>query len=181
MGAEFRPTETYPIFIADGNGGYLVREARWWLIPAFWSKPIKEWRAPTFNARIEEAAEKPSFRGPWRSRHCLVPVASLWEWSGEHPEDRKKKQRHCITRGDNQPMILAGLWDHASTAEGEVTSFTILTRAARADMAPLHDREPVVLSRDQWKPWMECQSMPELITPAPQGLLRTAPEMRSFA
>jgi putative SOS response-associated peptidase YedK len=112
---------------------------------------------------------------------CHRYPSSFWEWSGEHPDDPKKKQRHCIRRGDNQPTVLAGLRDYAVTADGPVTSFTILTRAAGADMAPLHTREPVLLGRDQWKPWVDCEPMPELMTPTALGLLRPVVETRAYA
>ncbi len=180
-GRQLGPKDSYPVLTRERDGTYALADALWWLIPSFYKGTVKDWKATTFNAKIEEAFEKPSFRGPWKSKHCLIPVSSFWEWSGEHPENPKKKQRYCITRLDNQPMVLAGLWDRAQTADGEITSFTVLTRAAGPDMSPLHHREPVILGRDQWKPWMECQPMPELIAPAPAGALRPAVEQRDFA
>lgn len=181
FGKEIRPTNSYPVLLRGKAGDYKAIEARWWLIPSFFKGPIKEWKATTFNAKIEEAAEKPTFRGPWKTKHCLVPVSSFWEWSGEHPDDPKKKQRHCIRRADNQPMVLAGLWDYAVTEDGPVTSFTVLTRAAGGDMASLHTREPVLLDRDQWKPWVDCEPMPELAIPGAAGKLRPVPETRAYA
>ena len=158
-------------------------EARWWLIPTMHRGPLKDWKYTTFNAKIEEAATKASFRGPWKSRHCLVPVKSFWEWMIDNPESPKSKQtktRYCITRGDNHPMVLAGLWEQAKLSDGEVTSFTILTRGNGPDMEGLHTREPVMLDPDQWKPWLDCQPMPDLASPTAPGRLRTAPEHRQY-
>jgi putative SOS response-associated peptidase YedK len=180
-GREIRPTNKYPIIVNAPTGGYEIIEARWSLVPFFFKDALKAWKATTFNAKIEEAAAKPSFRGPWKNKHCLVPVRSFWEWSGEHPTEPKKKQRYCVTRGDNHPMVLAGLWDRAKTMDGEVTSFTILTRGPGEDMARLHNREPVMLDPDQWRRWQACEAMPELVHPASAGLYRTAPELRVFA
>jgi putative SOS response-associated peptidase YedK len=36
---------------------------RWGLVPFWWSKPLKELKLATFNARAETVTEKPFFRG----------------------------------------------------------------------------------------------------------------------
>lgn len=137
-----RPTDTYPIVTAGPRlmppllMPPLLMSARWGLIPA-WAKEAPQ--ASTFNARIETAGEKPTFRGAFARRHALVPADGFYEWSGG--------RRHRITRRDGEPMVFAGLW------EGE--TFTILTRAARTDMAALHDREPVMVGRRQWQDWLD--------------------------
>ena len=180
---EIRPTNKYPILTKAAGGGYQIQEARWWLIPSFYKAAIKDWKATTFNAKIEEAAEKPSFRGPWRSKHCLVPVHSFWEWkllNPEAPKSKQVKERYCIRRGDNHPMVLAGLWDRTSTADGEVVSFTILTRGNGPDMDGLHTREPIMLHPGEWKSWLNCEPMPELQIPTAAGLFRPTIETRTY-
>jgi putative SOS response-associated peptidase YedK len=34
---------------------------RWGLVPSWWSKPLKEMKSATFNARAETAADRPMF------------------------------------------------------------------------------------------------------------------------
>ena len=174
---EVRPTNIMPIVTRCADGGYDIREARWGLIPHFYTGKIKDWKAVTINAKIEEVADKNSFRAAWKYRHCLVPAAYFWEWAGPHPTDPKKKMRHRIERADNHQMVMAGLWDTAKTADGDVTSFTIMTRGAGPDMLSLHHREPVFLHDDQWLPWLDNADMPELIEPAISGTLRHRPEL----
>lgn len=127
-----KPTDAYPIVTA----GPRLMHARWGLIPG-WAKATP--KASTFNARIETAAEKPTFRDAFARRHALVPVAGFYEWH--------QGRRHRITRRDGEPLVLAGLW------EGD--TFTILTRPARMQMAALHDREPVMVGRRQWQGWLD--------------------------
>ena len=177
---EVRPTNSCGIVTPCLDGGYRRIEARWGLIPHWHKMGIKDWKATSFNAKIEEAAVKPSFRTAWKFKHCLVPAAGFWEWAGEHPTDPKKKQRHWITRGDNNPMIMAGLYDTAMTTDGEVTSFTVLTRGAGRDMLDLHHREPVFLHPDQLKRWLDLEPMQDLVNPTQAGTLRHVPE-RGFA
>lgn len=173
---EVRPTNICSIVTPCPEGGYHRIDARWGLIPHWHTKPVKEWKANTINAMIEEAAAKPTFRTAWKFKHCLVPASGFWEWSGAHLTDPKKKQRHWITRSDNFPMMMAGLYDTARTPDGEVTSFTVLTRPAGADMLDMHHREPAFLTPDQFKPWLDLEPIPGLAEASARGTLRHAPE-----
>ena len=126
--------------------------ARWGLVPHWWRKPLAEFRATTFNARSEEAAEKPMFRDAWRKGRCLVPAIGYYEWSGK----AGAKRAYFITRQGNAPgFCMAGLWARA-VIEGEALfSFTILTCAAGEATRHLHPRSPVVLDETDWDRWLD--------------------------
>ena len=54
------PTTTIDTIVGtDGNRHHVPM--RWGLVPSWWSKPLRELRLATFNARAETVAEKPSF------------------------------------------------------------------------------------------------------------------------
>ena len=145
------PSLPAPILVHDSESGQSgVAEARFGLVPFWYRGAIREWKASTFNARVEEAPMKRAFQGPWKYRRCVVPADAFNEWSG--PKTDRRKWR--ITRADNQPLAFAGLWDEARCADGDVISFCILTRAAGDDMRAIHDREPVILAPDVWEDWM---------------------------
>jgi putative SOS response-associated peptidase YedK len=55
------PTTTIDAIVADDGKRKLMR-ARWGPIPGWWSKPLKELKLTTLNARAETVAEKPFFR-----------------------------------------------------------------------------------------------------------------------
>jgi len=131
-GGTIRPTDTCPIITAGAH----VTTKHWGLIPNWSNGGI---RGSAFNARIETAAEKPTFRDAFAHRRALVPAAGFYEWAGG--------RRHLVSRQDGEALVFAGLW------EGD--TFTILTRAARADMAALHEREPVLVGRRQWHDWLD--------------------------
>lgn len=122
--------------------------ARWGLIPSwFEGSEAKDWKAATFNARIEEAREKPTFRQVWRHGRCLIPVAAFYEWSGP----KGARQPHVfLSAGNDENLYLAGL---ASRWRGLLTC-TIMTRAATDAMAGLHDRMPVILNADERGEWL---------------------------
>jgi putative SOS response-associated peptidase YedK len=79
-------------------------------------------------------------------------------------------------------MALAGLWEGWRDAAGEVLrTFTIMTTAANATMAPIHNRMPVILEEEDWRTWLgEVPRDPlELLRPAAEDVLRLWPVGRA--
>jgi hypothetical protein len=68
------PTTTIDT-ILDHDGKRRLERMRWGLIPSWWSKPLKEMKLATFNARAETVATKPMFRSAFKRNRCLIPVA----------------------------------------------------------------------------------------------------------
>jgi putative SOS response-associated peptidase YedK len=146
------PTQQAPVVRAAGAGREIVM-LRWGLVPA-WAKEIAG--APLINARGESVAEKPSFRGAFAKRRCLVPADGFYEWP-VRPD--KVKQPWRIGRRDNAPFAMAGLWDAWRAPDGaNVESFTIVTTAASGEIAPLHDRMPVILATSDHDLWLNATS-----------------------
>lgn len=129
---------------------------RWGLVPS-WSKSLTG--PALFNARAETVAEKPSFRTAFKRRRCLIPADGFYEWQVISP---KQKQPHYITLRTGKPFAFAGLWESWHPPNGPlVESCTIITTSANEFMQPLHDRMPVILSPEEYGPWID----PELTEP----------------
>ena len=155
---EIRPTNNYPIVRVGKDGNLETALARWSLLPYWFRKDLKDFTLTTFNAKIEEAADKATFKAAFAKRHCIVLVDYFWEWWGVRDDDPKKKQRQDIRRGDNHLMVFAGIWDKATLADGQmIESFTLMTRAAGDDLSSYHTREPVTLLPDEIMPWLRCE------------------------
>ncbi|WP_188475576.1 SOS response-associated peptidase, partial [Gemmobacter megaterium] len=108
---------------------------------------LRDWKAATINARIEEAADKPSFRDPWRNGRCLIPAGGYYEWTG----DRSPKQPHLFQAAGNEDTLwFAGLISQWR----DLLTCTILTRAANDSVEPIHDRMPVILDTDEREAWL---------------------------
>jgi putative SOS response-associated peptidase YedK len=135
-----------------------AREAlgmRWGLIPHWWSQPSLP--TATINARSEEAAAKPMWRGALRHSRCLVPALGWYEWrlesSGKVPYFIHAPGGHAP--GGLRGIVFAGLWSEWRNPAGEPQlSFAILTRAASETMSALHNRMPVVLPPSSWDDWL---------------------------
>ena len=123
---------------------------RWGLVPS-WSKEISN-KYATFNARIESIDVKPAFRNAWRkNQKCLIPAQGYYEWQSEEGG----KQPYFVTPYDEQPLVFAGLWDECMIGDGKLSSCTIITTESKDELAPLHDRMPVLLGVDSAKRWLD--------------------------
>ena len=130
----------------------------WGLLPEWSKDPLAGLRP--FNARAETVAEKPSFRGAWRHRRCLLPADAFLE------------RGHRIHRRDHGLFWLAGIWDRWIGADGsEVESCCVLTTAPNALVAPLHNRMPVIVPDGLEQAWLETKDGPGLraLEPLLQG------------
>ena len=65
--------------IVEHDGKRELVEMRWGLVPFWWSKPLKDLRLATFNARVETVTTKPFFREPFKKKRCLMPVSGYYE------------------------------------------------------------------------------------------------------
>ena len=121
--------------------------ARWWLIPSWHRGEMKDWKATTFNARIEDAKSKPSFRGVWKHGRCLIPAGGYYEWTGEQGA---KRPHFIASAGNEETLWFAGL---ASRWQDHLTC-TIMTRAANDTVSDVHHRMPVILNADERDAWL---------------------------
>lgn len=137
------------------NGAREIILARWGLVPRFFRKPLKEWRASTFNARIETAAMAASFRASWKDRRCLVPAIGGYEWTGP----KGARVPYFFRIETNAPgLCFAGLWDRSHPDGEALNSFTILTTEPNAVAADYHDRMPVVLAEEGYESWLRGEN-----------------------
>ena len=110
------------------------------------------------NARSESAADKPLFREGMLKRRCLIPASHYFEWS----HDARARMKYAIRPEGTGMMYMAGLY---RLEEGRPV-FTILTREPAPQIAFIHNRMPVILSRDAAGAWLRLQ------TPAAEVLAR---------
>lgn len=168
MNYNVAPTQTG--YVITNKHPDVLEPMRWGLIP-FWAKPGQ--RLPTLiNARSESVTEKASFRQPVQQRRCLVLADSFYEWKREG----KSKQPYRILPADGDYMVMAGIYETWTKGEdGTVRSYTILTTTPNAEMEPIHDRMPVLLSsleaRELWLADGPAEDRLDLLRPAADGSL----------
>lgn len=121
----------------------------------------------TINAPAETMREKPTFRGSFKSRRCIVLASGCYEWTGP----KGGKTPHYFTRSDGHPLALAGLWDRWQSAGKTKTkeSFTIVVGAANRFAGQFHDRMPVIPKPDAWDLWLKAAPDVAAALMAPAG------------
>lgn len=141
---------TDEVYVAACRGPErLLGTMRWGLIP-HWST---DGRPGPINARVETAADRPTFRDSFRTKRGLVPADGFYEWRRQGT----RKVPYWIRRADGYPLVFAALWSawqHPSTGEW-VRSCTLITRPAAGPVAEIHDRMPTVLRPEVWERWLD--------------------------
>jgi putative SOS response-associated peptidase YedK len=148
---------------------------RWGLLPS-WAKDMSiEYK--TINPRAETVATTPSFREPFKSQRCLVPTDGFYEWR----RNGKVKQPYCFEVNDGELFAFAGLWDRWTNPQGEVIeSCTILTTTPNSVLYDVHDRMPVILSPDNYDPWLDpafrdTASVSKMLKPFDPAMMKRYP------
>jgi putative SOS response-associated peptidase YedK len=162
--------------VIERNGKRELVPMRWGLVPAWWSKPIKELKLATFNARAESVAEKPFFREAFRRSRCLIPASGYYEWH----DSPSGKQPYYFTRKDGSLLTIAGLWDQwRDRTSGEMLlSCAMIIAPANDWVAEVHDRMPVILEPSQFDPWLGGSAGVEALKPAADAVLQRCPVSR---
>ena len=114
------------------------------------SAEILKWGFPGFdkgklliNARAESVKTRPTFADSFASRRCVLPAAGFYEWD-------RKKEKVTFRLGDKPILYLAGIY----RPYGAEKRFVVLTREANESMRPVHDRMPLILSKEEVRPWV---------------------------
>ena len=153
------PTEPAWIIRHDGRDSETLEaaEADWWLTP-YWSKTGVRKNYATFNAKSETLAKSSTFREPFRRRRCLLPISGFYEW-----QKVAGVRRPFYIQPETGGLLLAGVWDRWRSADRSrrIDSFAVVTTAAHVGFEPIHDRQPVMLSLDQARTWMDRGASPD--------------------
>lgn len=151
------PGDRHPILVAERHRRRLISAVFGWRSPARDAAG-----GLLVNARLETAATLPTFRDAFGARRVAVPADGFYEWEGP-----ASARRPTWFHQAGEPMLFAALLGEAPAGG---PGFVILTTAARAPVAALHDRMPVVLPAALLDAWLEGPA-PALPTPADGALI----------
>lgn len=171
----FNIAPTQPILAVPNDAKNTADFFIWGLIPSWAKDPTIGQRL--INARAETLAEKPSFRGGFKYKRCLILADGFYEWQAQ--PGAKTKIPHFIFIKDRQPFAFAGLWDEWQAPDGGVVrTATIITTEPNELMSKLHNRMPVILDPSDYAEWLD----PAARTPdSLQALLKPFPAERMSA
>lgn len=160
-----------------------LHAARWGLVPSWAKDPSVGNRL--INARVETAAEKPSFRQAFAKRRCILPAAGYYEWQerqASEPGKKAPKQPYFIHRPDQGTLAMAGLyeWWRDPTREQDdpqswLLTVTVLTTEATDELGRIHDRAPLIVPAEAYGIWLapqrvDADELRGLLIPATVGM-----------
>lgn len=172
----FNIAPSQEVLVIANRDRRLLRPARWGLVPAWARDPAIGHRL--INARAETLAARPAFRDALARRRCLVPADGFYEWQRQ---GRAKRQPFHVRARDGAPLALAGLWEVWRPADGPaLASCAIVTVAANATVAPIHDRMPAILPPAAWDAWLDprqrdAADLAPLLVPCGDEVLEAVP------
>lgn len=149
----FLPYSKAPVAVA-GNAYSNLKMMNFSLVPS-WSKTPKV-KFATHNARLDTILEKPTWRGPFVKKHCLVPMSEFVESITEVGKSHAGNMVRFHEKED-QLMVAAGIYDEwVNKYTGEILeSFAILTDEPPPFVAQIgHDRCPVFIRKEHYKEWL---------------------------
>jgi putative SOS response-associated peptidase YedK len=95
--------------------------------------------------------------------------------------DTRRRVLFFIHRPNREPFAFAGLWDRWVDPDGQtIESCAIITTDANDLVRELHDRMPVILSRDDFAKWLnphkeKLAELEDLLRPLPPEALMMYP------
>jgi putative SOS response-associated peptidase YedK len=159
----FNIAPSQPVLAIPNNGASKADFFIWGLIPMWAKDPSIGNRL--INARGETVAEKPSFRGSFKYKRCIILADGFYEWKAG--SGKKPKTPYYIHMKDRKPFVFAGLWDSWEGPDGSsIKTCTIITTEPNELMATLHNRMPVILHPRDYAKWLDdAPQTPENLLP----------------
>ncbi len=170
------PSKKVPVVVQRSPDRRVLEEMRWGLVPSWARDPAVGNRM--INARAEGLAGKPSYKGPFRRRRCIIPADAFYEW--RVVPGQKRKQPVVLRARDGEPLAFAGLWDTWRDPDDPdapwLVTCVIITTAANETVRPIHDRMPALLDPGGWDRWLDPRvtdpaEVAPLLVPAPPEVL----------
>ena len=156
MSGEIRPTDIAAVIAPSRNGQRAV-------FPMQWGFSINGLKTPIVNARIESAADKPTFRDSWYRRRCVIPASWYYEWQHYKTRDGRTKtgEKYAIQPKDSEITWLAGLYRFEEKGKFRYPVFVVLTQEPCKAVSAIHDRMPVILPESAIDDWISVGGIPE--------------------
>jgi len=154
----FNIAPSQPLLAIPNDGRRQATFFLWGFIPS-WAKD-SGFERRLINARGETLAEKPSFKGAFKYRRCLILADGFYEWQGTG----KTKTPHFIFMKSRQPFAFAGLWSDWESSDGSrLKTCTIVTTTPNEVVAPIHKRMPVILPPTAYLAWLDPRLRTDLL------------------
>lgn len=145
------PEEIYPgrpgLVVHNLDGQRIMRSMAWGFPLRLNGMKPESKPKPVNNVRTDKL-DSFMWRYSFAERRCLIPVTEFAEAEGE----KGAKTRTWFSLPDEEVFAVAGIW--RDTDEWGLAYSIVMTEAC-IHVADVHDRMPVILSRETWEDWLD--------------------------
>lgn len=138
-----RPEKARDVYPSDTAPAIWSEDRNMILQEMIWGFPHFQKQGVVFNARSETLLEKRMFQESTKSRRCIIPVKSFYEWD-------RVKNKVTYEREDKNIMFLAGIW----SCYEDKNCFVIITTSANSSVKDVHERMPLILENNELENWI---------------------------
>ena len=160
LSQNFNISPTSDVFVLRSYSDAVRLDVMSWGLVPVWAKDVSR-AASLINARSESVAEKPSFRNLISRHRCVMPMNAYYEWKPMKVAGKAMKQPFAFIPGKDSEydheshFAVASLWSTWRDGEGkELTTCVALTTEANQRVSQVHNRMPVLLTKDGVKQWL---------------------------
>jgi putative SOS response-associated peptidase YedK len=170
MSFNVAPTSQIFAVVSEQSKRSLVNYS-WGLVPRWASDTSRA--ASMINARVETAAEKPSFKDLVTKNRCVLPMDGYFEWKEQLRHDGMKPMKsvkqpfyfsaNLESRFSHRGVLaVAGLWtswkDPNQPNSHVLHTVVALTTHANDMVGEIHHRMPVLLDEQGVENWLDTSS-----------------------
>ena len=142
---DVRPTDPL-ITVVHRDGARRGTMMRWGFLPRRTGRPL-------INARVETLHTSNLWRQAFPARRCLILADAFYEWRAGAG---KAKTQMWIGLKTEEPLAMAGIWGRFPDKPGNwVDAAAIITTGPNPIIEPIHDRMPVILTRETEALWLD--------------------------
>ena len=156
MSGEMRPTDVVAVLAPNKEGNVSV-------FPMIWGFSHEATDAPIVNCRLETANQKEMWKDSWYRRRCVIPCSWYFEWEHFRSPDGKRSKvgdKYLIQPKDSHSTMLAGFYRIEERNGVNCPVFAVITRDATEELRSIHDRMPVILSKEDIEGWIKPNGNP---------------------
>ena len=161
---KFYPKSKIPTISKNSPNSLVMRY--WSLIPSWWQKELSDLTFSTFNARAEDIVQKPTYRTAWNNcQRCLIPASWFYEFQALKTDAKTVRVPYRVEEQNCAIITLAGIYDSWKSPSGElIESVSIITTQSAGLLAKIHNRQPVIIEKNQRELWLDKKTSPEEAT-----------------
>ncbi len=144
---------THPLPYIDQNDQTHFQIGKWG-----WNVQFGPTSKLVINSRLEDIDQKKTFITALDHGRCIIPLDGYYEWVSND----KQKIPYRITLPEGELFSVAGLVREERDKEGNVVQkLSIVTLQATEDISMLHDRMPLILTKEEETMWLNDDFDPD--------------------